>query len=264
MEIISTFTKDFTTLNVYGTFDEPLFLAKEVGGILKMSNIREQISNMDSDWKVVRKIDTPGGAQETYFLKEPGLYWLLMRSNKEEAIEFQTWVFEDVLPSIRKTGQYKLQDHPVQKKLTFKIENEFDLQCKVVNFIKNNYPNSLFVSTLGENQITPQMRIKSHQLGYLKGSPDMLITNCHKSYQGFAIEFKTPKGTGVVSEHQTKMLQKYKENNWKILLTNDYDECIIQLIDYFQDIRIKCEYCSMKFKFRKTLKSHHKYFHRID
>ena len=149
MNLISTFNNGSTNLNVYGTFDEPLFLAKEVGEILNLSNINVQISHMDSDWKVIQKTYTPGGAQEMTFFKEPGLYYIVMRSNKEEAIEFQTWVFEDVLPSIRKTGQYKLQEHPVQKKLTFKIENEFDLQCKVVNFIKNNYPNSLFVSTLG-------------------------------------------------------------------------------------------------------------------
>ena len=70
-----------------------------------------------------------------------------------------------------------------------------------------------------------------------------MINNCHKTYQGFAIEFKTPKGTGIVSDDQTKMLQKYKDNNWKILLTNDYDECIIELIKYFDGVRIKCHHC---------------------
>ena len=201
---------------------------------------------------------------DSWLISEPGLYSLIMNSKMELANDFQDLVFEEVLPSIRKTGEYKLQEHPVQKKLTFKIENEFDLQCKVVNFIKNQYPSSIFASTLGENQITPEMRIKSHQLGYLKGSPDLLINNCHKTYQGFAIEFKTPKGTGVISDDQTKMLQKYKDNNWKILLTNDYDECIIELIKYFDGVRIKCHHCSMKFKSKRTLAKHHKYFHRIE
>ena len=147
---------------------------------------------------------------DSWLISEPGLYSLIMNSKMELANDFQDWVFEEVLPSIRKTGEYKLQEHPVQKKLTFKIENEFDIQCKVVNFIKNQYPNSLFVSTLRENQITPQMRIKSNQLGYLKGSPDLLITNCHKSYQGFAIEFKTPKVLALYLSTKQKCYKNIK------------------------------------------------------
>jgi len=41
MEIISTFVKNSTQLNVYGTYEKPLFMAQEIGSILKMSNIRE-------------------------------------------------------------------------------------------------------------------------------------------------------------------------------------------------------------------------------
>ena len=44
------------------------------------------------------------GAQ--IFISESGLYSLIMRSNKPEAKLFQRWVTKDVLPSIRKTGQY--------------------------------------------------------------------------------------------------------------------------------------------------------------
>ena len=53
MEIISTFVKSSTQLNVYGTYDEPLFLAQEIGGILNISNINVQIGHMDSDWRVI-------------------------------------------------------------------------------------------------------------------------------------------------------------------------------------------------------------------
>ncbi len=43
------------------------------------------------------------------FVSEAGLYQLIMRSNKESAGAFQHWVFEEVLPSIRRTGSYKGQ-----------------------------------------------------------------------------------------------------------------------------------------------------------
>lgn len=39
-------------------------------------------------------------------ITEPGLYHLIVRSNSPIAVPFQKWVFEEVLPSIRKTGEY--------------------------------------------------------------------------------------------------------------------------------------------------------------
>ncbi|MDO9957413.1 BRO family protein, partial [Glaesserella parasuis] len=44
--------------------------------------------------------------QEVTFINEPNLYRIIFRSNKSQAIDFQNWVFEEVLPQIRKTGQY--------------------------------------------------------------------------------------------------------------------------------------------------------------
>lgn len=47
-----------------------------------------------------------GGKQETTFINEPNLYRLIFRSNKPAAVQFGNWVYEEVLPSIRKTGSY--------------------------------------------------------------------------------------------------------------------------------------------------------------
>lgn len=49
---------------------------------------------------------TPGGTHAVVTVSEPGLYRLMMRSNKPEAERFQDWITEDVLPSIRKYGFY--------------------------------------------------------------------------------------------------------------------------------------------------------------
>lgn len=46
------------------------------------------------------------GTQETTFINEPNLYRLIFRSNKPAAVQFGNWVYEEVLPSIRKTGSY--------------------------------------------------------------------------------------------------------------------------------------------------------------
>ena len=50
--------------------------------------------------------DALGRKQLTAIINEPGLYSVLLRSDKPEAKPFKRWVTHEVLPSIRKTGQY--------------------------------------------------------------------------------------------------------------------------------------------------------------
>ena len=199
--------------------------------------------------------------KNTIYINESGLYSLILRSDMDKAKEFKRWVTKEVLPSIRKTGRYKYNHKPF-KMLTFNIQTEFDLHKKVVNFIRNHYPKALLNATLGENQINSDMRLRSYNLGYQKGSPDLIIQNLHKVYSGFAIEFKSPRGYGELSEHQNVILQEYTNNGFKVLVSNDYDEIIKEIIHYFDGVRIKCNHCSRKFKSLKTLKNHSNYIHR--
>ena len=87
--------------------------------------------------------------------------------------------------------------------LTFKIENETDLHVKVVSFLKERYPHSIFNAGLGENQDSVSKRINSFIKGYLRRSFDLIVHNLHKHYTGFVIEFKSPKGNGVLSPNQS-------------------------------------------------------------
>ena len=153
-------------------------------------------------------------------------------------------------------------NHKYSDSLTFKTENETDLHTKVVSFLKKRYPYSIFTATLGENQDTGKKRIESHKKDYLLGSPDLIINNLHKHYTGFAIEFKNPKGNGVLSYDQSKMLRQYQNNGFKTLVSNDYDYIIEQLVKYFRDVRIKCSYCPRKFISSLSIKNHIKSFHK--
>ena len=190
------------------------------------------------------------------FINESGLYSLIFGSKLESAKVFKRWVTSEVLPSIRKTGRYS-------NMLTFKIENETDLHVKVVSFLKKRYPHSLFTVTLGENQDTVHKRIDSFKKGYLRGSPDLIINNLHKHYTGFCIEFKSPKGNGVLSPDQSMMLRQYQNNGFKTLVSNDYDQIIEQIIEYFRDVRIKCSYCPRRFISPQSLMNHIKFFHKM-
>ena len=194
------------------------------------------------------------------FINESGLYSLIFGSKLESAKVFKRWVTSEVLPSIRKTGRY---DHKYSNMLTFKIENETDLHVKVVSFLKKRYPHSLFTVTLGENQDTAFKRIDSFKKGYVRGSPDLIINNLHKHYTGFCIEFKNPKGNGVLSPDQSMILLQYQNNGFKTLVSNDYDHIIEQIIEYFRDVRIKCSYCPRRFVSPQSLSNHIKIFHKM-
>ena len=176
------------------------------------------------------------------------------------------WVTSKVLPSIRKTGSYVMPidvGHKFNNALTFKIENENDLHIQVVSFLKKRFPQSIFVTALGENQGTSIKRIDSFNKGYMKGTPDLIINNLHKYCTGFAIEFKIPKGYCSLSNEQSNILFHYQLNGFKTLVSNDYDHIIEQIIEYFRDVRMLRLYCPRRFISSQSLKNHIKGFHKL-
>ena len=263
MNTLQKFEKFGHIINVYGTIEKPLFRASEIGKILDLGNVRSSLALIDDKFKIIIIVDTPGGAQKATFLTEPGLYQLIFKSRKKEAVDFQMWIYEEVLPSIRKTGKYDIPGAVYRERLTFKIENEKDLHHKVVNFIRNNYPDALLIAQCGENQDTPQKRIDSKCAGYEAGSPDLIIANFHKHYKGLAIEFKSPTGEGVLTASQKQMLHRYSRTGFKTFISNDYDKILLEIIDYMKNVRYICDYCCNLFKSPKTLSNHCQYIHRF-
>ena len=196
------------------------------------------------------------------FINEPGFYELVFSSKLESAKKFRQWVFTTVLPSIRKFGQYKLFDNPWNKMIM--ISNEKELHYKVVQLIRNYYPDSLLVAGFGENQDTEDKRLDSYKKGYQRGTPDLMILDFHKDYQGLCIEFKSPTNNYEVSDSQLKMKEKYCQNGYAFILSNDYDKISKLIHKYFAGVRIPCEYCTKAFRKTKTLNRHYKIFHRIE
>ena len=254
--------------------DDIWFRGKDIAKALGYEKTRNAIlKHVNDDDKSILEdirrgpqIGTPFKNEQggSIIINESGLYSMIFGSRLESAKNFKRWVTKDVLPSIRKTGRYDYCiDHKYNNTLTFKIENEMDLHVKVVYFLKKRYPHSLFTVTLGENQDTVHKRINSFKKGYLRGSPDLTINNLHKYYTGFCIEFKSPKGNGILSPDQSMILLQYQNNGFKTLVSNDYDHIIEQVIEYFRDVRIKCSYCQRRFISSLSLRNHIKFFHKM-
>ena len=204
--------------------------------------------------------------RSTIYINESGLYTLIFTSKLESAKIFMKWVTSEVLPSIRKTGSYVPPidvGHKFNNALTVRIENETDLHVKVVSFLKKRFPYSIFVAPLGENQDTSIKRIDSFNKGYIKGTPDLIINNLHRYYTGFAIELKTPKGYGTLSNEQSNILFHYQLNGFKTLVSNDYDRIVEELLVYFRDVRVKCSFCPRRLISSQSLRNHIKFFHKM-
>ena len=94
--------KPFT---VYGDFENPLFLAREVAEWIEHSNVSMMLQSIDDDEKELHQISTLNNAYSAWFLTEDGVYEVLMQSRKPIAKQFKKEV-KAVLKSIRKHGAY--------------------------------------------------------------------------------------------------------------------------------------------------------------
>ena len=96
---------------------EVWFVGKDVAEALGYANARDAINkHVDSEDKGVAKCDTLGGAQELTVINESGLYSLILGSKLESAKRFKRWVTSEVLPAIRKTGSYDMDEYSPEMK----------------------------------------------------------------------------------------------------------------------------------------------------
>jgi hypothetical protein len=115
------------------------------------------------------------------------------------------------------------------------MEKEKDLHYKVVEFIRKYYPDALLIAGLGEHQTTTAMRSDAYKKGYTSGQPDLMILDINTNHTGLAIEFKRPNFKYTATENQNKFLDRLKENSYVTLVSNDYDEILKTIVEYFCD-----------------------------
>jgi prophage antirepressor-like protein len=96
-------------INIYGTYEEPLFKAKDIGDLLDIKKIRTTLDNLDESCKVLKDAHTMGGLQQQLFLTEDGLYELLFISRKPIAKQFKVWI-RNIIKEIRLKGKYDLEE----------------------------------------------------------------------------------------------------------------------------------------------------------
>lgn len=99
--------KQFGQIRTIDENGKVLFCAKDVAEALGYSNTRDAI-NRHCRGVVKRDAPTSSGNQSMSFIPEGDIYRLAASSELPGADSFESWIFDEVLPAIRKTGTYTL------------------------------------------------------------------------------------------------------------------------------------------------------------
>ena len=109
--------------------NEPWFVGKDVAKALgygEGKSLNNAVAkHVDDEDKGVTESMTPGGKQKIVIINESGLYALVFGSKLPTAKKFKHWVTSEVLPTLRKTGSYKMPDNPMEVlKLMFDAQSQ--------------------------------------------------------------------------------------------------------------------------------------------
>ncbi len=237
---------------------QPLFVAKDVANIL---GYKDTVSAIKQFCKGVVKhhpLVTNGGNQNVRVIYEPDLYRLTFGSKLESAVRFQNWVFEEVLPTIRKTGQY--QTTPATTSSPIKQYTDEDLQhlkevykipelAKVLGLseeqtihrLYQSYPKvagqsnpSLLIDSQTQQllnqfwQVVSQMNID--QINHAK-NPNILAINLPELYNQLGEQL--PQRRTMLQALKQSILPKFQTNNQSVnsAITNNTKKCWVFVVN---------------------------------
>lgn len=90
---------------------EPWFVGKDVADVLGYADTNQAIrKHVDNEDRLTRRFDGTGQSRDMTIINESGLYSLVLSSKLPSAKKFKRWVTSEVLPALRKTGQYQVKE----------------------------------------------------------------------------------------------------------------------------------------------------------
>lgn len=101
--------EEFGSVRVIEIDGKTWFMGNDVASALGYSDTAKAIR---THCKGVAEMDTPtnGGVQKVKYISEGDIYRLVVKSKLPKAEKFESWIFDEVLPTIRKTGGYVNDD----------------------------------------------------------------------------------------------------------------------------------------------------------
>lgn len=140
--------QEFGSVRTLVVNNEPWFVGKDIAESLGYTATEKAIrTHIDGDDKGVTEMDTPGGKQKVVIINESGLYSLVLSSKLPSAKKFKRWVTSEVLPALRKTGQYQkeLSGSELMAKALIEAQNVLAAKDKQIEEMK---PKALFADAV--------------------------------------------------------------------------------------------------------------------
>ena len=229
-------SKKFGSVRILEENGKVLFVGSDVAKALGYAIPRKAIT---THCKGCSKMDLPsnGGKQEMLVITEGDMYRLIAHSKLPEAQKFESWVFDEVLPSIRKSGSYTMElPHDYLSALEALVTTEKARQL-AESQVKLMQPKADFYDTVASSESLLSMadvakvldmgigRNKLYKLLRDKG----ILQDTNVPYQRFvdAGYFKLVESTYVAGENQvvattTYVRQKGVDYIRKLLTTSEY------------------------------------------
>ena len=111
---------------------DPWFVLSDLCSVLNLTTPAKVVSRLEDGMSSTHPIpDSLGRIQHMTIVNESGMYRVVLRSDKPEALAFQAWITDEVLPSIRRTGSYSLPG------ATPTTTTSFETQARVLDILKN-------------------------------------------------------------------------------------------------------------------------------
>jgi prophage antirepressor-like protein len=241
--------------------NEIWFKMKDILKILEYSSIKKAIYklNIDKKFKLKYKYikmypsrDTLKNLSyhpSTIFINEAGLYQLLSNSIKPMASKFRDELFTTILPSIRKTGIYKLKssDNKKLRKLNKKFKEE-------INYYEDKHiykpTNNSYIYILKKNIGTK----KCYKIGYTDDIEKRItVYKTGKSdislIYYIAIDFDGHMTEDCIKNTNKLHRLKKKTDDLCYISLKQLKESIIDCMNKFTNHICNCTYCKKKFKF---------------
>lgn len=129
--------------------NEPWFVGKDVADVLGYADTNQAIrKHVDNEDRLTRRFDGTGQSRDMTIINESGLYGLVLSSKLPSAKKFKRWVTSEVLPALRKTGQYQVKElsgSELMAKALIEAQNVLAAKDKQIEEMK---PKALFADAV--------------------------------------------------------------------------------------------------------------------
>lgn len=221
-------SEEFGDIRAIEIDNEPWFVGKDVATALGYANPKNAVpTHVSEEDKLSTQIEYAGQRREVTVINESGLYALIFGSKLESAKRFKHWVTSEVLPAIRKTGNYKIpMTIEEQLQIVAKGTLEVKEEIKRVDNDLQNFKEDMPLLALECQRIT---RAKNQKVVPLMGGKKA------PAYKNKSLMHK------VYSDVDAQLRREFGVNTYKAIKRSQCDLAVKIIEDYVLPMYLKEE-----------------------